>query len=188
MRFQFSLRDFGAGAILGLVLGTAGISAASLGYTGWSKFSQDFRIGYVTGFLSMANLARNLDPGGWVDSKYPMVAAKPFEWAAKVDELYKDPENQHYTINSMLQQAAHDLQKKYGKPMPAEQRAFLRMQQQLAAVKKRREAQGLDPNMRPKKDPKLLEATPKVVPPAAPKPRKWCRCDGKNPKEERAKR
>src|SRR5690349_21595412 len=114
MRFQFSLRDFGAGAVLGLALGTAGVSAAAFGYDGWNKFSYDFRVGYVNGFLSMANLARNLDPGGWVDSKYPMVpTAKPAEWAAKVDELYKDPENQHYSMTSILQTAAHELEKKY---------------------------------------------------------------------------
>jgi hypothetical protein len=190
MRFQFSFRDFGAGALLGLALGTAGISAASFGYEGWNKFSQDFRSGYVTGFLSMANLARNLDPGGWVDSKYPMVPnAKPIEWAAKVDELYKDPENQHYSMNSILQQAAHELQKKYGKAMSPDKRAIERMQQQLAAVKRRREAMGLDPSMRPKKDPTQVEAAPKTAQPPAPKPpRKWCRCDGKNPKAERAKR
>ncbi len=193
MRRKISLRDFGAGAVLGLLLGTAGLSAASFGYDGWAKFSLDFKGGYITGFMAMANLARNLDPGGYVDTQYPLVTqAKPGEWVSVIDGLYKKPENQGYQVTSIIQYAAHELEKKYGKALPAEERTRRRMEAQLQALKKRREAAALQAGKEAPAPPKHIAQPEKTVKtPALPKEkpaRKWCRCDGKNPKEERAKR
>jgi hypothetical protein len=187
MRRRFSIRDFAAGAIAGLVLGTSGLAAAALGYEGWQKLSQDFKIGYVAGYLDMSNIARNLDPGGYIDTKYPKAHAKPVLWAAMVDELYKDPEYQRYTINSMMQAAAVKLEQKYGKTDPI-QRSRDRMAFQMEALRRKKEAEAKKdgapvPEVKHKKAPERTVTAPKK-----PKARKWCRCDGKDPKVERAKR
>lgn len=85
---------------------------------GWTRFTEDFRFGYVFGFLDMANIARNLEPGGYVDEHYPLwPQVKPTEWKAVVDELYRNPENQKYSMTGILQLAAVHLEKKHG-PAP----------------------------------------------------------------------
>lgn len=193
MRKQGSARGFCAGVIVGAMIGSAGLAAAALGQQGWAKLSQDFRVGYVTGFLQMANLARNLDPGGYIDIKYPQVPkARPVAWAAEVDRLYKDPENQKYTITSIMQLAASELEKKYGKALDPQERTRRRMEYQLQALARKREAAGLKP-----KDPTkqaiapertVKPAPPKPKEPAKPKQKKWCRCDGKDPQAERQRR
>jgi hypothetical protein len=200
MRDHRSLRGFStglvSGVLIGLLLGSAGMAGAAFGYKGWQTFSDEFKTGYVTGFLGMANLARNLDPGGWVDSKYPQFPkVKPLEWVILVDDLYKMPENQGYSINSILQSAAHQLELKYGKPATAEERTKQRMAHQLEILRKQREKAGLLPkDGEPKADSPASKA---VTPPAAGggknvaderPPRKWCRCDGTDPKEARAQR
>jgi hypothetical protein len=186
---KFSLRDFGAGTVLGLVIGTSGLAAAAMNYETWLKLSQDYKVGYVAGFIQMANLARNLEPGGYIDTRYPFVMAKPIEFSAKIDELYKDPEYQGYSINSMMMSAAHELEKKYGKITP-EERMRRRMQSQVAAIQKIREAQAKKAGKTAPAPEKIVAAPAKTVPAAKkpPKVRKWCRCDGKDPKVERAKR
>lgn len=86
---------------------------------GWARFTEDFRFGYVFGFLDMANLARNLDPGGYVDENYPFwPKVKPTEWKTIVDELYRNPENQQNSMTGILHMAAKELEKKYG-PAPS---------------------------------------------------------------------
>jgi hypothetical protein len=193
MRRNFSLRDFGAGTgvglVLGLVLGASGLAAAAMGYEGWSKkFSHDFKSGFVAGYVMMADLARNLEPGGYVDQRLPYVAATPLEWVAMMDELYRDPANQGYTVNSMMQAAAHRLEERKGK-IPVEERMRLRAQTQLQAVERRKETRAAAGMTKPPSPPKFLQAAPQVAKtPPKPKARKWCRCDGKNPKAERAKR
>jgi hypothetical protein len=188
MRRKFSIRDFGAGAVVGLVIGTSGLAAAALSYTGWQKLSQDFKIGYVTGYLDMAGIARNLDPGGYVDTRYPRAHAKAVEWAALIDKLYKDPEYQSYSINSMMQAVAHKLQEQFG-ATSADERMKSRMARQLEMIKKRQELQAEKAGKQPPKNTKLVEAPEKKVsPPKKPTTRKWCRCDGKDPKAERARR
>jgi hypothetical protein len=200
MRDHRSSRGFRAGAavgvLIGLLIGSAGVAAATFWVQGWQRFSDDFKVGYINGFLDMANLARNLQPGGWVDTKYPQVPqAKPVEWANVVNELYKDPANARYSITSILQTAAQRLEAKYGRAETPEQRTLQRMQHQLEMMRKKREKAGL-----PVEPPKAA-STPTKVPGAvktsettaekkeAKKPaRKWCRCDGKDPKAARAAR
>jgi hypothetical protein len=192
MRKGLSIRDFIAGAVFGLLLGTASFSVASIGYEGWTKLSSDFRIGYITGFLSLANLVRNLDPGGWLDTRYPAVPkATPIEWAATVDTLYKDPKFQRYSIHSMLQAAGSELQKTHGKPIDPYERVKQRAQTQMQRLEARRKAAGTKAGEKSASEPKHIQAPEKKV--AAPAKaakagRKWCRCDGKDPKAERARR
>jgi len=192
-RFRPSRGGFPAGLLVGVLLGTvigsAGLSVAAFGYPGWQKFSEEFKVGYITGFLDMSHLARNLAPGGWVDTKYPMVSkAKPREWAATIDTLYQKPENQNYTVTSILQLASHKLQDKYGKDSP-EERTTRKMKAQLEAARKKHEAnvaagkvpppEKTPPPRAPGKGVKLSDLAPK---------KKWCRCDGKDPKQARAAR
>ncbi|MFN2375618.1 MAG: hypothetical protein ABR538_03725 [Candidatus Binatia bacterium] len=190
MRTRTSLRGFLIGVLVGVLAGSAGMAAAAIGYKGWSRFTTDFKAGYIAGFLDMASLARNLQPGGYVDEHYPEVpTVKILEWRTMVEELYQDPKNQKYSMTSLLQLAAHKLVEKHGKGFSPEERTLRRMQGQLEALKRRQEKAGIAPT--PEK-PKLLEAPAKVVAPPAkedvrPK-RKWCRCDGKIPKEERVRR
>jgi hypothetical protein len=189
MRNGLSIRDFVAGTVFGLVLGSAGLSTAALGYSAWEKLSDDFKVGYVTGFLSLANLTRNFDPGGWLDTKYPAVPnATPVQWAAEVDKLYKDPKMHRYSIHSVLQTAATELQKIHGKPVDPYTRVQQRAQTQLQALQRRQEAQAKKLG-KPAPAVKNVQAPEKKVAVPATKPaRKWCRCDGKDPKAERARR
>ena len=211
MRDHRSIRGFGSGLVvgvlIGLVLGSASLATAAFGYKGWQTFSPDFKMGYVTGFIGMANLARNLDPGGWVDNRYPQISkAREAEWVALIDELYKQPENQNYSIFTVLQSAAHRLELKYGKPATGDERSKMRMAHQLEIVRKKREkaelaaktgeqkaapapAQGAAAPPAPPKaaSPAPQDAAQQKAAPAKPA-RKWCRCDGTNPKEARARR
>lgn len=169
---------------------------AAFGYQGWQRFSDDFKGGYVTGFLAMAGLARNLQPGGWVDEKYPEVPnAKPLEWVAVISELYKDPKNQGYSMPSIMMTAARRLEEKHGKALPPYERAKQRMQRQLETARKNRAAAGVPPP-----EPQAAAAPPNEMQGASNSkasaskaavnkpPRKWCRCDGKDPKAARAQR
>jgi hypothetical protein len=185
-----TLRGFGAGLLIGILVGSAGIATAAFGLKGWNTFSSDFRLGYIAGFLEMANITRNLDPGGWVDLRYPYVEAEPLEWFAKVDELYKTPENSDYSITTMMQLAAVELEKVKGKAPSPEERAAKRFLQQLEAVRQRAIAAGkLPPDAAVKKPlaPKPLPPKSATKPADAPE-KKWCRCDGKDPKAARAER
>lgn len=198
MRYLRSCRSFVAGIVLGILIGSAGVGAASMGYKAWNGLSQDYKIGYVTGFLAMARLARNLQPGGYIDSRYPEInKAKPVEWANVVDELYADPKNRDYTINSIMQSAAHRLEEKYGPPLSPHERTRRRMQQQLQAVRKNLDKK--TETMPSGQEKTVVEAPPKEVPPPssesgevdpAPKKKqkKWCRCDGTDFREARRQR
>lgn len=107
------------GLLAGLVLGSSAMVLAAPTGKGWARFTEDFRFGYVFGFLDMANVARNLEPGGYVDERYPLwPQAKPTEWKALVDELYRNPENQKYPLTAILRMAGENLEKKYG-PAPS---------------------------------------------------------------------
>lgn len=192
MRDFRSLRGFTSGVLVGILVGSAGVSVAAIGYKGWSKFSPDFRAGYAAGFVDMSNLARNLDPGGYIDTNYPyIVGARAHDWSALVDELYKKPEYQGHTITSMMQLATKILEERFGKTSPPEARTARKMQLQLEALRQKREEMGLPPD---EGKSTVTEAPAKSVEPAkpavrpAPKPRKWCRCDGKDPKVARAER
>ena len=192
MKTRSPLRGFVSGVMVGLLLGSGGMAVASFGYKGWTRFNTDFKGGYVTGFLDFTNLARNLDPGGYVDQRYPYLPqVKPLEWVTKIDELYAKPENQDYTMASMLQLAAHKLEEKYGKAEDPVARTRRRMQDQLAALAKRRAAQHAqqapDGQAAPGVAAPTGAAAPAATPPAKtlvpktpniPHPRKWCRCDG----------
>jgi hypothetical protein len=191
MRKRLSIRDFVAGAVFGVLLGSVSLSTASMGYTAWEKLSDDFKIGYVTGFLSLANLTRNFDPGGWLDQRYPAVPnATPVQWAAAVDKLYQEPRMQKFSIHSVLQSAATELQKVHGKPLDPYQRVQQRAQTQLQALQKRQEAKAKKEGEKPAPVVKNIQAPEKKVaaPPKKNTGRKWCRCDGKDPKAERARR
>lgn len=186
MRYAPSLRGFTAGVLVGTILGSVGVAAATFGLKGWSRFSEDFRNGYVNGFLDMANLARNLDPGGWVDKRYPYLpAVKPQEWRGVIDKLYTEPANKDYLITSAMQLAAKRLEDRYGKAVDPLLRQQKRSQSQLEAVGKKMAAKsGVKNPATP--TPKAAEG-PAVIP-LEPSPRKWCRCDGTDPKAAREKR
>jgi len=193
-----TIRGFAAGVLVGVVIGSAGIGAAAIGHKGWMRFSEDFRGGYVAGFIEMANLARNLQPGGWVDQRYPYLPqVKWIEWRDTVTQLYVDPENQSYSISSMLQLASHELEKKYGKAGDPQLRVMEKMKTQLSAVVKNRE---LTAAKNPAAGAAAVAPAPAssptiVVQPSSPmtrveipRVRKWCRCDGKDPKAAQAER
>jgi hypothetical protein len=190
MRDLRSIRGFGAGLVVGVLVGSAGLSVAAISYKGWHKFSPDFRTGYVAGFVDMSNLARNLDPGGYIDANYPyIVGARPIEWSDMIAELYKDPQNQGYTITSLMMLAAHKLQEKHGVAGTPTDRVNRKMEMQLDAVRRMREKMGIKPDQGRTK---TAEAPPRVVEPEtavkAPTQRKWCRCDGKDPKAAQVQR
>lgn len=201
MRRFRSITILVAGVLLGIVLGTAGVGNAAFSYQAWHQLSEDFKNGYIVGFLAMAKLARNADPSGWVDKHYPLVKdAKPVEYRRKLDELYAKPENQKYNIDSMFQLVAHELGKTH-KVLTGEERQIMAMRDQLTQMRKaqiaRLQSQGkpIPPELlQPLPENPDLTVKPPKTPPKpkgvskAPKPRKWCRCDGKDPKAERAKR
>lgn len=181
------------------------MASATFGLTGWSRFSEEFRNGYLNGFLDMANLARNLEPGGWVDERYPSFPkVKPQEWRGAIDKLYQDPANKDYLITSMIQLAARTMKERYGAPTDPSQRARARMLAQLAAVKAKNERRAAavaakDPAEAPRGDkagdkPAEAKANVAVQPagkpaqlPLPPHRKKWCRCDGTDPEAARAK-
>jgi hypothetical protein len=211
MRYGPSLRGFTVGVLVGTILGSAGVAAATFGLKGWSRFSEDFRNGYVNGFLDMANLARNLEPGGWVDKRYPQLpAVRPQEWRGVIDKLYTEPANKDYLITSAMQLAAKRLEDRYGKAEDPLLRQKKRSEAQMAAVRRKLAAEGgageaetQSPKVTETQSPKVAETespktaeteSPKVAAPeagqeaVAPRTKKWCRCDGTDPKAAREKR
>lgn len=198
MRYGPSLRGFVVGVLVGSVIGSVGVAGATFGLKGWSRFSEDFRNGYVNGFLDMANLARNLEPGGWVDKRYPYLpAVKPQEWRGVIDKIYTEPANKDYLITSMMQLAGKRLEDRYGKAEDPLLRQKRRTDAQMEALRKKL-SQGakLNPATPPpaaKPDEAAKPAGEKpasgaVEVPVPPRPRKWCRCDGTDPKAAREKR
>lgn len=185
MRSFRSLRGFVPGLLLGLLLGSAGVAGAGIYYKGWQRFSNDFKTGYVTGFLDMARLARNLDPDGWVNKKYPDSGKAAFvEWANMLDVLYKKPENQEYSVASLLQLAAAELQKKYPPPPdapdPEQQKtveAIHRLQEKARQIDAK-SGKAPDAAAAPVPDAKY-EGEAKPIPPKTAKRTepKFCRCD-----------
>lgn len=195
---------------MGTILGSAGVAAATFGLKGWTRFSEDFRNGYVNGFLDMANLARNLEPGGWVDKRYPYLpAVRPQEWRGVIDKLYTEPANKDYLITSMMQLAAKRLEDRYGKAEDPLLRQKRRSDAQMEAVRRKMAAEGgagsaetESPKTAQTESPKTAQTqSPKTAAPAGTKPsaepvkipveprsRKWCRCDGTDPKAAREKR
>ncbi len=190
-------KAFIAGILLGVLIGTAGLAAAAIGYKGWQGFSTDFKSGYIAGYLMMSKLARNLDPGGWVDEHYPYVLkATTAEWKDTIDAVYAKPENQQYSIESVLQIAAKELAEKHGGAVSGEDRQYALLRQRLQAMREKQIAnlkakgQPIPPQLeKPISDLKL--AAPKTVAKKdrpKEKKRKWCRCDGTDPKAARAAR
>jgi hypothetical protein len=193
-KFSF-LRGFSSGVAIGVLVGSAGMAAAAFGYKGWQVFSNDFKGGYVSGFLDMANLARNLQPGGWVDDHYAYLpGVRVIEWKLKLDEIYSKPENQKYSVESALQLAGHELEEKHGKSLTPEERERSITMQMLAARRKKQIEEATAKGLPPPPEIVMPDASvPAHAPrtagdPNKPKVRKWCRCDGTDPKLARQQR
>lgn len=196
MRYGPSLRGFVVGVLVGSVIGSVGVAGATFGLKGWSRFSEDFRNGYVNGFLDMANLARNLEPGGWVDKRYPYLpGVKPQEWRFVIDKIYTEPANKDYLITSVMQLAGKRLEDRHGKAEDPLLRQKRRSEAQMEALRKKL-SQGakLTPAPPPPAAKPDEAAKPAGEKPASgavevpPRSRKWCRCDGTDPKAAREKR
>ncbi|HEY2773477.1 MAG TPA: hypothetical protein VGK20_05440 [Candidatus Binatia bacterium] len=185
-----SLRAFVLGTVAGALFGSAAVAAAAFGYAGWQKFTNDFKNGYVTGFLDMANVARNLDAGGWVDEKYPWTPkVKPPEWRGVVDKLYKDPANQVYNVMSILQLAAKTIADRHGGALDPDERMRQRTESVLNELRKKAIAEGQDPSKVPNIPGHIVvPASPGDAAEEPPHQRKWCRCDGKDPNQLKAER
>jgi len=210
-----SIRAFGAGVLLGVIVGSAAVAGAAFGYKAWTSVHDDYKIGYVAGFFSMANLARNLQPGGWVDSRYPhLPQVKAPVWRAKLDELYAKPENQKYSVNGLLQVAARELEKQYGKAIDPIERARQNMKEKLRAIAARKqreqqqagatagkpegsvaqeteagdEATDVELPVEPSEKVDAPAKKPAAVEAPVERKKKWCRCDGTDPQAARAER
>jgi len=161
-------RSFVLGVIVGVLIGSSGLAAAALGYKGWTRFSKDFQLGYISGFMDMANLARNLDPGGFVDERYPLwPQAKTMHWHGAVAKIYQDPDKQRYSMYSVLQFAADELEKTFGKPPTAMERVAPQLKDMFAKGKEMDSAP-------PKPDAPATPPAPKA--PQPPKKKIWCKC------------
>lgn len=212
MRNGTSLRGFTVGVLVGVLAGSAGMASATFGLKAWTRLSDDYRTGYINGFLDMATLARNLQPGGWVDERYPAFPqARPLEWKGTIDKLYEDPANKDFLITSMIQLAGKKMEERYGKPTDPAQRAKARMDAQLAALKNKFAKSAENTAEKNKEEAadaaakapaKPAEKPAAAATPAVPLPegkavqvpvpprsnRKWCRCDGTDYKAAREKR
>ncbi len=118
MRLKSGPWGLAAGIVLGFVIGSTSVAVAAFGYKGWQRFGRDFQVGYLAGFFDMANLARNITPGGFIDERYPLwPKATLADWHDAVNEVYENPDNQGYGMYEIVQLAAVELKKKYG-PAP----------------------------------------------------------------------
>ncbi len=166
MRFKSGPWGFGAGILLGFVIGSTSLAMATFGYKGWQRFSRDFQVGYLTGFLDMANLARNLDPDGFIEEKYPTwPKATLADWHNAVNKLYQDPENQQYGMYAMMRLAGAELEKKYGPPPSAAERLTPAFKQQIEKARKVELAARAKAGDKP-----APAAAPPAAPPAAAAP------------------
>jgi len=165
------------GIVLGFSIGSVSVATAMLGYKGWQRFSDDFKVGYLTGFFDMSNLARNLDPDGYIDEHFPLWPnVKVREWRELIDELYRKPENQQYGMFGMVQLAGQELKKKHGAPPKVAERLAPALQEQVERARKAEQA------ATPRKPAVAGAKSQAPKTPAAPRPnpwahkKKWCRC------------
>lgn len=167
------------GIVLGFVIGSASIATATFGYKGWQRFGGEFQLGYLAGFFDMANLARNLDPGGFVDENYPVWPnVRLREWQQTVDGLYQDPKNQEYGMYAMLRIAAAEMKKKHGPGQTTIERLAPRFRQQIDRAKKAEAAARAGSGDSKPAAPAVTGAPPKPASAAPPSPwgRKKRRC------------
>jgi hypothetical protein len=174
MKRHGSSRGFGrglfVGLLAGLVLGSSAMVLAAPTGKGWTRFTEDFRFGYVFGFLDMANLARNLEPGGYVDEHYPLwPKVNPMEWKTMVDELYRNPENQKYSMTGILQLAALNLEKKYGPAPSIVERIKPQLAGMLKAAEERKAEAAAKAKAEGKPDPEAAKVAAKAAEKAATK-------------------
>ncbi|HYC00985.1 MAG TPA: hypothetical protein VEC57_17760 [Candidatus Limnocylindrales bacterium] len=170
MRKNGHARGFVTGLIVGLLIGSVSVSIAAVGYKAWSRVSPDYRMGYVNGYFDMAMLARNLHPGGFVDERYPVFPqARARDWVEAVDKAYQNPANQKYSMYSILQVAAGELEKKFGKPPTPLERLAPRLKQQLEGAREHTELM-----QKQKRTAAAKPAAPVV--PKPPKKKIWCKC------------
>lgn len=166
-------KGFALGVVAGAVLGSAAMAGASVTYKAWSRGSDDFRIGYIHGFLDVVRMAKNENPFGEIDRRYHLWAeVKPFEWYMHLVQFYRKEENHKYETSAALEFVSAELQQKHGKPPSIfENSSFVKSQleklrergetpapkkltpQEIEEIEKRRaaliEKQGWDPGIGP---------------------------------------
>lgn len=180
------LRDFSTGVLVGVLIGSVGVSAAAFGYKGWQRFDPNFRVGWITGFLDMAQIARAQYPDTYVDRFYPSLPqARPAEYVTAIDKLYEDPQYKNYGMTRMVSLAIKELEKKYGPAETANERMLKQLATTLEVLRKKKEAAGIKT---PTKALPTKPPTPSTLEDDGPEfikkvNKKWCRCDGKTPAE-----
>lgn len=177
------------GIILGFSVGSASVATAMFGYKGWQRFGGDFQLGYLAGFFDMANLARNLEPGGYVDEHFPVwPEVKVLEWRTVIDELYKNPANQEYGMYAIVQLAAKELAKVHGPAPTAIERLAPKLKEQLERARDpKQQAQRPATAAPADKKPTVSSGASKAHDPWTRKYR-WCRCTAVEKKAEKQKR
>lgn len=159
--------------VLGFAIGSASMATAAFSYKGWQRFSGDFRLGYLAGFFDMANLARNLDPGGFIDENYPVWPnVKLYQWREMVSKLYEDPENREYGMYAMMRLAGEEMKKKYGPAPTAVERLTPRFKEQVERARKAQEAKRAGSGDSKTGAPVVVPA-PQSKTPATPRPSVW---------------
>ncbi|HYC54156.1 MAG TPA: hypothetical protein VEL28_04380 [Candidatus Binatia bacterium] len=172
MRRHGLTSGFFAGLTIGIIIGSVGLSAGAVGYKAWMTNGQDFRLGYISGFMDMTMLARNLHPQGFIDETYPFFKnARIRDYYDAIDNFYKDPENQKHSMYSAMTLISDEMEKKFGKPQSAIERMAPNIEKKLEAARAKQAARAASAGAA-----KAPAAAPKPAAPKPPKRKIWCKC------------
>jgi hypothetical protein len=99
-----------------IALGAAPSEAsAAMGKAAWEKLSRQAQAGYIVGFLDCLRIAKGMEPMGYLAKAYVMPPrAKPRDWLAMVNQLYKEKEHEKRRLSQVLAIAGDKLSAKYG--------------------------------------------------------------------------
>ena len=125
------------GFALGVVVGSAGLSAAEFSQKGWERFGLMFRQGYMAGFIDAIRIAKNYDPAGYIAQTFPTPPrATAIHWVAKIDELYTKPEYQNRPLSQLIILAGAMMEKDFGDVMAPDDPRLKELRRVLEANRK----------------------------------------------------
>jgi len=90
-------------------------ASADMGKVGWEKLDKKVQAGYIVGFLHAVRIAKGMEPTGYMARTYMTPpGAKPRDWLAMVNQLYKQKEHEKRTLSQVMVIAGNALAAKHG--------------------------------------------------------------------------
>ena len=104
-----------AGTVIGLLVGSAGLSLAGFGKKGWDRFGLMFKHGYVAGFNDCVRIGKSTNPHSQIAMLYVLPdSAKGDHWVKEIDKFYANPKFAGRPMSQIMILAGKELEKTFG--------------------------------------------------------------------------